>query len=187
MLLGCWVVGGVGLALAPAALAALAPAPAPAPAPGAGRQRRRRRRRWPTPIRGENRSHFVVAEAANLAEVVANSVGEKLLQLLVAFEQRLERNAQPRFHRDFDYALRRPPQRKRIFRSGGNQPHPEAAAQRVELIRDRYNLPGKTARNRVFHAHRLVVLVNRNRDFFRFALCPGIKSADYALQLGELL
>ena len=80
----------------------------------------------------------------------------------------------------------RAPKRERIFRSGRDQPDPEALAQRIQLIRQRDHLTFERAWDRIFHAHGLVVVVDGGRDCFAFALRLCVQSADNALQLGEL-
>ena len=47
------------------------------------------------------------------------------------------------------------------------------------------NWPGHSARNGVFHADWLVVIVDGGGDFFGLALGARIESADHALEFGE--
>ena len=47
--------------------------------------------------------------------------------------------------------------------------------------------PSRVARDRILHAVRLVVVVDRLPDRFRLALRARVEAADHALQLGELL
>ena len=139
------------------------------------------------PAGGEHGVDFVVLEAADLAEVIANAIGEKILQRRVAFAQRWigSRSLPSTRILTMPCAARR--SANGSFEPGRNQPDPEASAQGVELVGDGRQVAGDGARNRIFHADRLVMIVNRGRDFFRFALDARIKAADHALQFGEFL
>ncbi len=48
-------------------------------------------------------------------------------------------------------------------------------------------LAGEGAGNGILHADRFVVVVDRDGDFFGFALGAGVESADDALEFGEFL
>ncbi len=95
------------------------------------------------PAGGEDRVDFVVLEAANFAEVVADSFGEEFFELAIAFAESLDRQAQFAFDQDLDDALRGAAQREGVFRAGRDQAYAEASAQRVELVGDRDQLASR--------------------------------------------
>ena len=122
-----------------------------------------------------------------IPEVELDAVFEERDERLVAAQQIEQREIELAFDQNLDHALRGAAQRERIARAGGDQADAEAAAQGIELIGERHDLPGAVARNRIFHADRLVVIVDRLPDGFGLALRARIEAADDALQFGELL
>ena len=98
-----------------------------------------------------------------------------------------QRNFELAFHQDFDDALRGAAQREGIARTGRNQAHAEASAQGIELVGDGDDLGGAMARNGIFHAVRLVLIVDCLPHGIGLALGAGVEAADDALQFGEFL
>ena len=132
----------------------------------------------------QNGVDLVVFEAADFAEIVLNPLDHEIRQL--AFKQRVEIVVELRLGQNFDNSLCGAAQRERIFRSRGHHPDLETLAQRVELIGQRDDLPFARGRNRILHADGLVMFVNRAPDRLGLALRAGVKSADHALEIGEL-
>ena len=109
------------------------------------------------------------------------------MQRFVAAEESEQVEIEAAFDEDADDALRGAAQREGVARSGGNQSHAEAAAERIQLIGQRHDLRRAVARDGVVHALGLVVIVDGLPDGFAFALHAGVEAADHALQFGELL
>ena len=112
------------------------------------------------PAGGHAGIHFVIGEAAVILEVELHAVGEEIDERLVAFEEVEQRQLDFAFHQNLYDALRRAPQREGIARAGGNHAHAETAAQRVELVGQRHQLRRPIARNAIFHALGLVLVVD---------------------------
>ena len=117
---------------------------------------------------GQHRVHFVVLEAANLAEVILDAIEQKLAQL--ALSQIVELVVELRFDQNLDDALRGAAQSERIFRARRHQADGEASAQRIQLVGQRHDLAFVRGWNRALHAERLVMIVDRLRDRLGFAL-----------------
>ena len=83
-----------------------------------------------------------------------------------------------RFGENLDHALRGAAERERIFRTRRHHADPETLAQRVELVGERDDLALRCFGDRILHAERLVVLIDRPRDGFGFALSAGVEAAD---------
>ena len=131
--------------------------------------------------------HFVVREAAVVFEIELHAVGEEIDQRPVAFQKIEQRQFDLALHQNLHHALRRAPQRKRVARAGGDHAHSEAAAQGVELVGQRDDLAGAMARDAIFHALGLVLVVDRLPHGLGFALHAGVQAAHHALQFGEFL
>ncbi len=96
------------------------------------------------PAGGQHGVHFVVPEAANVAEVVANAIQEKLRQRLRLRRVSLRSgSAQLPFDQDLDHALRRAAQRERVARAARNQPDARSSPQGVQLVGQRHDAPGR--------------------------------------------
>ena len=138
------------------------------------------------PAGDEDGVDFVVFEAADFAEVVADAIDEEFFELHVAFAESLDRQAQLAFDENLTMPCAARRRAKDLWNRRGSGRR-EAAAQRIELVGDGDDLAGERARNRIFHADRLVVVVDRGGDFFGFALGARVESADDALEFGEFL
>ena len=90
------------------------------------------------PAGGHGGVHFVVREAAHIAEVKLDALFEEFDELRIAADQISERNGHAAFHDDLDHALRGAAQRERIARPGGRHADAETVAQRVQLIGQRH-------------------------------------------------
>src|SRR5579863_5830044 len=95
------------------------------------------------PAGGQHGVDFIVFEAANVTEVVANAVEEELVDLDA--QMLTERNAQLAFNQDLDDALGRSPQREGVLGACGDQANLEAAVERVQFIGDGEDLCGLAA------------------------------------------
>ncbi len=131
------------------------------------------------PAGGHAGADFIVGEAADIAEVVFDAVAHEL-----AFERR--RGFNSALHDDAHDALRGATQPEWISRSGGRHADLEAFGQRVPFVGEAQDSAGVRRWDFVFHAERLVVIVDRARDFFGFALRARVEAADDALKIGEL-
>ena len=73
------------------------------------------------PAGGEDGVDFVVFEAADFAEVVADAIEQEFFELRRCAREAADRQPQFAFHQDLHDALRGAAEREGIFRAGRNQ------------------------------------------------------------------
>ncbi len=132
------------------------------------------------PAGGHAGADFVVGEAANIAEIIFDAVAQEF-----AFEAAARCLIRPStMMRTMPWAARRSP-------NGSREPvgvmptlrHSTSVSHLSARLRIR---PACGGGDLVFHAERLVVIVDGLRDFFGFTLRARVEAADDALQIGEL-
>src|SRR5580658_7745231 len=122
-----------------------------------------------------------------ILEVEFHTISEEILEAIDLLDESEEVDWDLTFDYDLHHTLCGAPQRKWIARPGRNHADPETAPQRVELIGQRDDLRCAIARNVIFHALGLVLIVYRLPDGFGLALHARVKAADHSLQFGEFL
>jgi hypothetical protein len=102
-------------------------------------------------------------------------------------DQLPEPDAQPAGLEDGEDAQGVAAQAVRIGGPGGDEPHAEAAAHHVDLVRDRHRRADVRGRQVVRLPLRQVMLEDRGRDLLRLPGLQGVVPPHHPLQLGELL
>ena len=141
------------------------------------------------PARRQHGVHFVILEAADIVEVIADAVEHEFLEAADRCSSSCAKAAVASLP---STRILTTPCAARRSANGSREPvgiipmlkQPRSVS---SLSASETSLSGGVARDRILHADRLVVIVDGLRDFFGLALRARVETADDALQLGEFL